>query len=92
MKRAVKTILRGGLLAGVLGLAGCTYGIQGPGFSVTAGPPVVAAYDEPAYAPVYYNAGWYGGPYWNWYGPDHHLFHEYREMHERRFYGHRGWR
>jgi len=95
MKLTPTKFIRGGLLAGMFLLAGCAYRLQGPGITVTNEPePVPAAYPEPDYAPVYYDAGWYDGPYWYWYGPGHRLYHEDRGWHERRYYEreHRHWR
>lgn len=93
MKRILKSVVQGGILAGLIGLAGCVYRVRGPALTVSA-EPVPMAYPDTYYDPVYYDAGWYDGPYWYWYGPDHRLFHEVREYHERRYYGryHRHWR
>lgn len=95
MKLAPMKIVRGGLFAGVIGLAGCAYRVHAPGITVTNEPePVPAAYAYADYDPVYYDAGWYAGPNWYWYGPGHRLFHEDRGWHERHYYGHyhRHWR
>ena len=95
MKLTRRKILRGALMAGVLGLAGCAYRLHGPGFTVTNEPEAVpAAFPEADYEPAYYDTGWYAGPYWYWYGPDHRLYHENREWHEHRYYEryHRHWR
>lgn len=93
MRLTPMNLLRGALLAGLFGVAGCAYRVQGPGFAVT-NEPVPAAYATVDYEPVYYDAGWYSGPYWYWYGPDHHLYHELRADHLRRFdaYHHNHWR
>lgn len=93
MKVSPMKLLQAGLIVAMFGLAGCAYRVEGPGFAVT-NEPVPAAYPEVAYDPVYYDVGWYSGPYWYWYGPNHRLFHELRADHERRFYAyhHHEWR
>lgn len=74
------TLLGLGLLT-TMSVGGCTFHAR-PGVEVTAG------YDYPAdvYAPVYYDRGYYEGPNWVWFGPDHHRYWEHRDIHERRWH------
>lgn len=78
-----------GLLA-TLGLAGCTFHAH-PGVEVEAYPAGYSTYPDTAYDPVYYDRGYYDGPNWVWFGPDHHRYYERREFHERRYHD-RHWR
>ena len=66
------------IAAALLGAAsGCVYHER-----AVAPEPVTAGYVEYDYTPVYYDRGWYDGPYWYWRGHDGRLFHERREARE----------
>jgi hypothetical protein len=85
MKSALGKIAGGLMLALIGGVGGCAVHVGPP-----PGPAVTVGYD-----PYYYDRGWYADGFWYWYGPDHHLYHEDRVMHERRWhdrhYDHHDW-
>ena len=76
MRFPINLFLTGICLAGVAGIAGCDIYAEPIGPPPPPGPEVGVG--------VYYDDGWYDGPYWVRRDRDGHYYHEMREFHERR--------